>query len=54
MLHNEDVYPDPFTFNPDRFIGESGNIDKSIRDPGHACWGFGRRYVLRIQGQLFI
>jgi len=43
MLHNEDVYPDPFTFNPDRFIGENGNIDKSIRDPAHACWGFGRR-----------
>ena len=48
MLHNEDVYPDPFTFNPDRFIDENGNIDKSIRDPAHACWGFGRRYVLRI------
>jgi hypothetical protein len=45
MLHNEDVYPDPFTFNPDRFIGKDGNIDKSTRDPAHACWGFGRRYV---------
>ncbi|KDR66571.1 hypothetical protein GALMADRAFT_80669 [Galerina marginata CBS 339.88] len=42
MLHNEDVYRDPFTFNPDRFM-KDGKIDKSVRDPGHACWGFGRR-----------
>ncbi|KAF5324171.1 hypothetical protein D9619_011321 [Psilocybe cf. subviscida] len=42
MLHDEKVYPDPFTFNPDRFI-KDGKIDKSVRDPAHACWGFGRR-----------
>ena len=48
MLHNEDVYPDPFTFNPDRFIGTDGKLDESARDPAHACWGFGRRYVQRI------
>ncbi|KAF8884723.1 cytochrome P450 [Gymnopilus junonius] len=42
MLHNEDVYPDPFSFNPDRFM-KDGKIDKSVRDPAHACWGFGRR-----------
>jgi len=45
MLHNEDVDLDPFTFNPDRFIGEGGNIDKSIRDPAHVFWGCRRRYV---------
>lgn len=42
MLHNEEVYHDPFTFNPDRFM-KDGKFDKSVRDPGHACWGFGRR-----------
>lgn len=42
MLHNEEVYPDPFTFNPDRFM-KDGKIDKSVRDPAHACFGFGRR-----------
>ncbi|KAF8960416.1 cytochrome P450 [Flammula alnicola] len=42
MLHNEEIYPDPFTFNPDRFM-KDGKIDKSVRDPAHACWGFGRR-----------
>jgi cytochrome P450 len=45
MLHDEAVYPDPFTFNPDRFINpETGQIDHTrARDPSHACWGFGRR-----------
>ncbi|PPQ87697.1 hypothetical protein CVT25_011464 [Psilocybe cyanescens] len=42
MLHNEDVYPDPFDFNPDRFM-KDGKLNKSVRDPSHACWGFGRR-----------
>ncbi|KAJ2911405.1 hypothetical protein MD484_g9007, partial [Candolleomyces efflorescens] len=45
MLHDETVYSDPFTFNPDRFINpESGQVDfKSAPDPSMACWGFGRR-----------
>ncbi|PPQ79328.1 hypothetical protein CVT25_002558 [Psilocybe cyanescens] len=44
MLHNEDVYPDPSSFNPDRFM-QDGKLNTSVRDPGHACWGFGRRYM---------
>ncbi|KAJ2926328.1 hypothetical protein H1R20_g10780, partial [Candolleomyces eurysporus] len=45
MLHDEKVYSDPFEFKPDRFINpETGRIDYSrARDPGHACFGFGRR-----------
>uniref|UniRef100_A0A8H7XX85 Cytochrome P450 n=1 Tax=Psilocybe cubensis TaxID=181762 RepID=A0A8H7XX85_PSICU len=43
MLHNEETYKDPFTFNPDRFLTKDGKLDKTARDPGHACWGFGRR-----------
>lgn len=42
MLHNEDVYADPFTFNPDRFI-KDGQINKDVKDPAHAAFGFGRR-----------
>ncbi|PFH48299.1 hypothetical protein AMATHDRAFT_42349 [Amanita thiersii Skay4041] len=42
MLHNENVYSDPLTFNPDRFI-KNGKINKEVRDPAHAIWGFGRR-----------
>ncbi|TFK25336.1 cytochrome P450 [Coprinopsis marcescibilis] len=44
MLHDENVYEDPFKFNPERFIGSDGKLDYSkARDPFHACWGFGRR-----------
>ncbi|RXW15361.1 hypothetical protein EST38_g10493 [Candolleomyces aberdarensis] len=45
MLHDESVYPDPFTFSPDRFINpETGEIDFTRqRNPSFACWGFGRR-----------
>ncbi|KAJ2928444.1 hypothetical protein H1R20_g8641, partial [Candolleomyces eurysporus] len=45
MLHDETIYPDPFTFNPDRFINpDTGQVDFArARDPSHACWGFGRR-----------
>ncbi|KAJ2930258.1 hypothetical protein H1R20_g6806, partial [Candolleomyces eurysporus] len=45
MLHDENIYANPFEFNPDRFIDpETGKIDYSrARDPGHACFGFGRR-----------
>ena len=45
MLHDENVYTDPFEFNPDRFIDpETGKLDYSrARDPAHACFGFGRR-----------
>jgi cytochrome P450 len=45
MLHDKNVYTNPFEFNPDRFIDpETGKIDYSrARDPLHACFGFGRR-----------
>ncbi|KAF5349137.1 hypothetical protein D9756_009446 [Leucocoprinus leucothites] len=43
MLHNETVYPDPFTFIPERFLTNDDKINKSVRDPRHACFGFGRR-----------
>ncbi|PFH47986.1 hypothetical protein AMATHDRAFT_6246 [Amanita thiersii Skay4041] len=42
MLHNEQVYPEPFEFKPDRFM-KDGKINKDVRDPAHAVWGFGRR-----------
>lgn len=45
MLHNESVYPDPFTFNPDRFM-KDGKLNPAVRDPDHAAFGFGRRYLI--------
>ena len=45
MLHDESVYPDPFTFKPERFLTEDGlSLNTTARDPGHAIWGFGRRW----------
>ncbi|KAF8970085.1 cytochrome P450 [Flammula alnicola] len=37
--HNEDLYSDPFTFNPDRFLGDNPEIDSHF----NSMWGFGRR-----------
>ncbi|KAF9457684.1 cytochrome P450 [Collybia nuda] len=42
MLHDENVYPKPFEFNPDRFL-KDGKLDPEVKDPGHASFGFGRR-----------
>ncbi|KAF9457678.1 cytochrome P450 [Collybia nuda] len=42
MLHDEKIYPDPFTFNPDRFM-KDGKLNPAIKDPAHAAFGFGRR-----------
>ncbi|KAG6843426.1 hypothetical protein H0H87_004685, partial [Tephrocybe sp. NHM501043] len=42
MLHDEKVYPNPFNFNPDRFM-KDGKLDPNARDPMHAAFGFGRR-----------
>lgn len=41
ILHDEAVYPDPFKFNPERFL-KDGQLDPSVPDPA-AAFGFGRR-----------
>ncbi|KAF9239426.1 cytochrome P450 [Melanogaster broomeanus] len=38
MMHDENIYKDPITFNPERFLG-----DNPETDPRNACFGFGRR-----------
>ncbi|OCH84376.1 cytochrome P450 [Obba rivulosa] len=42
ILHDEDMYPDPSAFKPDRFM-KDGKLDSEIRDPATAAFGFGRR-----------
>ena len=43
MLYNEDDYPDPSAFKPERFI-KDGQFDPNIRDPTMIAFGFGRRW----------
>lgn len=41
MLHDPDIYPDPFAFNPDRHIATAER--EAQRDPRTICFGYGRR-----------
>ncbi|KAF7369664.1 Cytochrome P450 [Mycena venus] len=42
ILHDEEVYPDPHSFNPERFL-LAGKLNPAVRDPDTAAFGFGRR-----------
>ncbi|KAJ3573817.1 hypothetical protein NP233_g2189 [Leucocoprinus birnbaumii] len=43
MMHNENEYPNPDTYLPERHIDENGKINKKVRDPMSIAFGFGRR-----------
>lgn len=43
-LHDPAVYPDPFEFQPERFM-RNGKYVAEARDPSDFVFGFGRRYV---------
>ncbi|KIP12370.1 hypothetical protein PHLGIDRAFT_62263, partial [Phlebiopsis gigantea 11061_1 CR5-6] len=42
ILHEEDRYPEPHTFDPRRFLGSDGQLDPNVLDPTEA-FGFSRR-----------
>ncbi|KAI0807274.1 cytochrome P450 [Fomes fomentarius] len=43
ILHDEKAYPNPSSYNPDRFLLSDGTLDPAVRDPSVAAFGFGRR-----------
>jgi len=44
ILHDETLYPDPFTFNPDRFMQPAKDEQtEKLRDPFTYAFGYGRR-----------
>ncbi|KAJ8508790.1 hypothetical protein ONZ45_g8974 [Pleurotus djamor] len=42
ILHDETMYPEPFSFKPDRWLTPEGRLNPDIRDPT-VIFGFGRR-----------
>ena len=45
IMHNPDVFDDPSSFKPERFLDGNGNY-RSTRHPGFIPFGIGRRNCL--------
>lgn len=43
MLHDETTYPNPYVFDPTRYLTPEGKTNKNAPDPTEAAFGFGRR-----------
>lgn len=44
ICYDESVYPEPYTYNPARFLTKDGKIDPSVKAPETRIFGSGRRY----------
>ena len=51
-MHDDKEYPDPMSFEPERFLNPDGSLNLDVQDPDIAAFGYGRRYteVARISG----
>ena len=43
MMRDEEIYPDPDSFRPERFFNDDGTLNN---DTAQYVFGFGRRYVV--------
>ena len=43
MMRDEEMYPDPDSFKPERFFNDDGTLND---DTVPYAFGFGRRYVM--------
>ncbi|KAF8509857.1 cytochrome P450 [Hysterangium stoloniferum] len=43
ICHDPVVYPEPYKFNPGRYLDDNGALDPNILDPRTVTFGFGRR-----------
>ncbi|KIK01617.1 hypothetical protein K443DRAFT_678273 [Laccaria amethystina LaAM-08-1] len=43
IMHDEEIYPDSYTFNPDRFLTKVDADTERKRNPRNYVFGFGRR-----------
>ncbi|KAG9025531.1 hypothetical protein FRB95_010080 [Tulasnella sp. JGI-2019a] len=43
ILHDERRFPDPMTFNPDRYLNSTTNDKDGVLDPWEVGFGYGRR-----------
>ncbi|PPQ72828.1 hypothetical protein CVT26_003337 [Gymnopilus dilepis] len=50
MAHDEDVYPEPFVFKPERFLDDRGSLNDDARV---LAYGFGRRRVFILSNGVY-
>ncbi|KAF8917343.1 cytochrome P450 [Mucidula mucida] len=43
IAHDAAVFPEPFSFKPERYLGPDGKLDPSAKDPSDIVFGIGRR-----------
>lgn len=43
ILHDENLYPEPKQFKPERYFDSDGNWNSDVRSPANVAFGFGRR-----------